>query len=699
MADMADDAQGASARVKFYAQTFTVFHSLQSIAASQLHDDGALDGGAPSVQSMQYFSRIGALYSDEIHQYFSALESQGDPVEHLRHIQTLHTIFRLAQVLYFPPDGSGMGVVGEELLHWLNAHDVAPTTEQGHQIAQTSPPHEHPEYWDYVFRCVLRGFYSTAATVLQSYALSSESSTLRALAADTAQLLQSAPRSTAHATEQSFQSAHRSWLASVRALLSSVQHKMDTIQTELRSNDELRLELEAQFRCLLELLAGVPERVLEFSEDWKEAVAAWVTLVQPLLKRDDLPEVVQLVTDRLPVDGTLASENILWALMAGDVPKAVRLAIDHDQWLATHLGDYCDKAGLLEGASAPQDESEGETGSDGQTTLRDSLVFTWARILVDEERLWRMALSYLASVPTASARTRMRGILFNVPLQSGDVAFEQVEEVLSACIEYGMDDEVRIICKRLGHALMEQQKYGLAVAYAVRARDARQIREIADRMLDDYFEHGVDAFVKSVETIPRVLLDDAASVADAAIANTNANANINANMNTNTNTGTAIATASTTDMEDGFAAPRSSIFDAATFAPLAFHVKYCDFFHLFADSHSWAQAAQALYQLMTSAVTPESFLAVLLVDALPILQSDRLYFGVDETYELLRIAEKVAAGADGPDAAHYMSSLERLLHREAAQGAGALAQERLSVVRLALAQYLARVCIAPSIDS
>ena len=243
--------------------------------------------------------------------------------------------------------------------------------------------------------------------------------------------------------------------------------------------------------------------------------------------------------------------------------------------------------------------------------------------------------------------------------------------MLSACIEYGMDDEVRIICKRLGNTLMEKKKYGLAVAYTVRARDTRQVREIADRILEDYFEHGVEAFVSSVETIPRVLLDDATSVADAA----------------------------GDQMDEGFAAPRSSIYNATTFAPLAFHVKYCDFFQLYADPESWAQAAQALHQLITSDVTPESFLAVLLVDTLPILQSDRLFFDIDETYELLRVAEKVAAGADGPDAAHYMGALERLLHREAALGAGALAQERLSVVRLALAQYLARVTIAPTTDS
>ena len=123
----------------------------------------------------------------------------------------------------------------------------------------------------------------------------------------------------------------------------------------------------------------------------------------------------------------------------------MRQAIDYDQWLATHLGDYCDKAGLLDSAQVP-DQSENAPPA----TLRDSLVFTWARILVDEERLWRMALSYLASVPTAAARTRMRGVLFDVPLEQDDVQFEQVEEVLSACIEYGMDDEVRIICKVRG---------------------------------------------------------------------------------------------------------------------------------------------------------------------------------------------------------------------------------------------------------
>lgn len=83
-----------------------------------------MDAG-PSVQTMQYYHRIGTLYCDAIHTYLNDLDAEHlDESEYLAHVQSLQTIFHLAQVLYFPEDGRGMGVIGEELLHWLNAHDV-----------------------------------------------------------------------------------------------------------------------------------------------------------------------------------------------------------------------------------------------------------------------------------------------------------------------------------------------------------------------------------------------------------------------------------------------------------------------------------------------------------------------------------------------------------------------------------------------
>lgn len=150
---------------------------------------------------------------------------------------------------------------------------------------------------------MLRGFYGTAATVLQSYSAPGTPETLYEIASETAQILKTLPRSTGYPTEHAFFSAHRNWHTSVRVFLSGMQRKMDGVQKELEANgaphpEEERLELEAQFRCLLELLCGVQDRVLEFSENWTEAVCAWGTLVQPAMKRDDLPYVPLLIQRR-----------------------------------------------------------------------------------------------------------------------------------------------------------------------------------------------------------------------------------------------------------------------------------------------------------------------------------------------------------------------------------------------------------------
>lgn len=359
------------------------------------------------------------------------------------------------------------------------------------------------------------------------------------------------------------------------------------------------------------------------------------------------------------------------------LPQCLKQCLEYDEWLAAHLGDYCNKAQLLD--NDPTDTQ--------LSALMADVLTRWAETLLHEERLWRMAVSYLDAVGTSSARAKMRTILLDVPLldipvpQGSDMTeaeaqLAKVEEVLSACIEYGMDDEVRLICQRLAQALMERHKYGVAIAYSVRARDARQVRAIADRMLQDYVTLGPESFIASVDSVPASLLE---------VPETNEDA--------------------MSKIPTPFATT-SSIFSADTFAPLAFHFKYRDFHRFFAHTSTWPAAARALVDLVTSEVTPASFLSVLLVDALPLLQASTLYFSAADTFELLRIAERVAAAneaeAPGSGDHHYFYWLEQLLAQQqggdkhSAAQRSALVQERLSVVRLALAQYLSRVYVEAS---
>ena len=466
-----------------YTQTFTVFTSAQKIekdAAQTTQSQWSKSASAsllPYQQTMQYYHRVSGLYRAAARDYMEKLEAQAEPdVDLLQRWQSIHTILHLAEVLYLPADGRGAAVVGEELLHWLNSFDFAPTTEEGQEIAEAAVPHAHPSYWDYVLRCVLRGFHGAAASVLKSLN-KHHSAAVRRVAGKAASLLSSLPRSTAFGMEHEFIAAHRNWIGKVRTVISSLEQEMDDMEAEAghteESEDE-RLEYEAQFRCLFELMAGVKDRIFEACEDWREALGAWGTLVQPTLKRDDVPGTVDIIFEQFPVDGTLATEMVQSYLVKGDVAQAMSRSKEVDIWLSAHLGDLLDKSGLLE-------------DSDKESKLRNDLIMEYARTMLEEEGLWRISIDYL-SVCGEAGRRKMREVILSVPYllsrkgadgadggedgESSDAAmdeddqdndsasesaqkpeadklrgFERAEEILRACAEYGMDDEARVVCK------------------------------------------------------------------------------------------------------------------------------------------------------------------------------------------------------------------------------------------------------------
>lgn len=56
-----------------------------------------------------------------------------------------------------------------------------------------------------------------------------------------------------------------------------------------RGQEEERAEWESGFRCLMELMEGREKRVLEVSEDWREALGAWGVWVNAGGRREGLP--------------------------------------------------------------------------------------------------------------------------------------------------------------------------------------------------------------------------------------------------------------------------------------------------------------------------------------------------------------------------------------------------------------------------
>jgi nuclear pore complex protein Nup85 len=664
---------GTSSDLKtLYAQTYTIFTSLQRIHHESLLTDRAGHGASvlPSAETIQYYNRISGHYSRAIQDYLERVQLDEDAEVDVQQWQQAHTILQLAEVLYYPKDGRGVSVVGEELLHWLNSFDVAPTTEEGQEIAESAVPHEHPSYWDYVLRCVLRGFHTSAAEVLKSLD-SHHSAVIRRIAQKAARLLSTLPRSTAFSMEHEFVSAHRSWLASVRKLISALEQEMDEMEAEAGNTEEVedeRLEYEAQFRCLLELMAGVKDRIFEACEDWREALGAWGTLVHPTLKRDDVPTTAAIILDKFPVDATLASEAVQQHLIRGEVRQAVQRSQEVDVWLGAHLGDLADKVGLLEDEVSLQSD------------LRQQLVLQYAQHLLDEQGLWRISIDYLAACG-AKGRNKMSHVILSVPLdgpeqqgQEEDNAMDdgddegvaappaplaRAEQVLRACSEHGLEAEARVICRRMSRSCMDKGEYGVAIAYCVRASDTVLIRTIADRILVEYVTRGAEAFDEIVDSVPTSLI-------------------------------------APPDDEREFGRP--TLFSKR----LAFLARFRDFHRLYADGQ-WTAAASLLVELVTTEAAPERFLAVLLVDAIPLLEDGQAtWFDRAQTFEMIRIVERITnAVAMHPDMAHhFLGYLDQLLGVESEQNkrqkgqqvsAGFKASDKLDAVRLSLARNLARV--------
>jgi nuclear pore complex protein Nup85 len=127
-------------KISLFAETFTIFSSLQKIAADEANRQrttslqnrtASIGSLLPSVQTLQYYRRISGLYRDALKRYILTLEAaEAEEEADLELSQWLHTILHFLETIYIPADGRGAGVVGEEVLHWLNTFDFGESAKK-----------------------------------------------------------------------------------------------------------------------------------------------------------------------------------------------------------------------------------------------------------------------------------------------------------------------------------------------------------------------------------------------------------------------------------------------------------------------------------------------------------------------------------------------------------------------------------------
>lgn len=289
----------------------------------------------------------------------------------LQHYSTMHSILSLTEILYFPTDGTGEGVVGEELLDWLNVIDRAPSQEDGTELSSLSQPWESPLFFPYLTKCLLRGHSSSLEALLQLLISTHPSKTIKSISTTFFQLYEQFPRSSnpRFKTELEFRQALKNFKLVSKQSLSTVEKLYQQLEGETEEMDpEESQDFLTSFRTLFSILtlsacttngtdsdSGL-ETLSNECETWQEFLITLIIFSKPLSTRQDLSNILSTTVlnqndGRWMIDQTLLEEKVENYLFTGEITKLLKTLVS---------------VSPFSGGEEMMEQGEGEGGEDGE---------------------------------------------------------------------------------------------------------------------------------------------------------------------------------------------------------------------------------------------------------------------------------------------------------------------------------------------
>ncbi|KAG8194792.1 hypothetical protein JTE90_017233 [Oedothorax gibbosus] len=244
---------------------------------------------------------------------------------------------------------------------------------------------------------------------------------------------------------------------------------------------------------------------------------------------------------------------------------------------------------------------------------RTFLLNNYADSLFSHGSMWQIGISYLDHCEVK--REALEVYLERIPLKTEATA----RKLIFLAKSRNLDGLVKSIANVMTKKALSSGKLGTALTWVQHSKEVRFADEIADRWMKDYAKHRE---MKGLEIFK--------------------------------NMGSCML-----------------ISDKLTFIG-----KYCEF-HKLHSQHELKSAASLLVSLIASKIAPPKFQALLLLDALPLLESSELILGRQDTYALMGCLE---------DALQHAKDIFTNADHE-------------SIIRLALVRNLARAFVLQTSDS
>ncbi|OBZ66762.1 Nuclear pore complex protein Nup85 [Grifola frondosa] len=634
--------------LQFLSDTFVIFEAMRNLKNMSRFNDPHLlesDEGRHAIRKLgnDYvnFCKECCLYaSADMKQNITRPEPLQFSAEHYRR---LYTCFSLSTIGGFP--------VGDELMDWINNHFIEPSTEEGDRLSSEDRPWEDPAFWPYLTRTTLRGLSKASSFFLNVLSDNHPSQNLQELSRNLCPLVADYPRLQNFSTEREFAKAFRRWRDKVKMLRIALDRVPDDDREDGFDNWWDRL---SDVIGILEGREDIIKRIcLDQGQIGRKFVLCGVYLSIPgyddEIYRDYwVPsEVVTHILDEMPSDPTDHEDMIQTSLFLGKPVQALSEAAQMDIWLAAHVADMMECLDLFDA-----DEFD-----DSELSLRDQYIIDYAEHLRTDPALWRLTVDYMYSCGPVGIEMADQ-VLMHVPLRLRPAKNEPtvaddnakiragavvgvLKEISQTCFDYQREGVRRMVCRVAAQTFIQEKEYALAVSYCVSAEDWPGLGHVVDRVLDEYIARGPEQFARLVANIAPTLHSLRA--------------------------------------DTGAGAHEVFVYR------LAFAVRFAEF-HRRRINGELQDAATDVVAMFREEVAPKSWWAVLLCDAVELLQyGGGMLFAPHDACLLIHKLEEIHVRTAQGAKEDYLAILAKL-----SKGGDKHALQRLQVVRLALVKYYAR---------
>ncbi|KAF9580921.1 Nucleoporin nup85 [Lunasporangiospora selenospora] len=275
-----------------------------------------------------------------------------------------------------------------------------------------------------------------------------------------------------------------------------------------------------------------------------------------------------------------------------------------------------------------------DIGSQGwDLNIRDYFIISYAQSLMSDPNLWEAIAGYLL-LCGVKGRAMLSEWICHVPLESSRKAYK----VLRFCKDHDLTDSLQSIHRVIAVEEEKRGQYALAIQHFMSSKDPQRVAKVADNLMQNYLQSKAFDLLDTVSSIP------------------------------------------------AFHAPNDHVDFLRAYAK--FHEEY--------KSGKAAKAGSTLISILMTDTTPKKYWAILLFDALPLLEHKTvIVFDTNATFVLMRALEELLGSQNK---AEYLQLLPvpSLSKDSSTETVTEERESYLNTVRLSLVRNLARSIVHPS---